>query len=114
MEDPLEIRWLQAIHDTCGIRCPKQSRSCAQLRVAIGVFELAESGGEPHSVCTYRKRSTLGRASFVRIALLAAAPLNLWQAAKRATSHGATGFRASRLWHTKNVAPNLRPGTHRS
>ena len=38
IEEPLEIRCIQEIHDTCGIRCHKQSPSCAQLRVAIGVF----------------------------------------------------------------------------
>jgi hypothetical protein len=45
IEEPLEMRWLQAIHDTCGIRCPKQSPSCGQLRVAIGVFGEAREAG---------------------------------------------------------------------
>ena len=36
--DPLGTRWIQEIHDTCGIQCRKQSLSCRQLRVAIGVW----------------------------------------------------------------------------
>jgi hypothetical protein len=103
VEEPLEIRWIQETHGTCGIRCLKESPSCAQLRVAIGVFGLMESGGEPHSVCPYRRRSTLGVASFVRMALLAAAPLNVWHAARRTTSHGLARFRASRCGTRKTL-----------
>ena len=51
IEEPLEIRWIQEIHDTCGIRCHKQSPSRAQLRVAIGVFgrHAVEKRDEPRA-----------------------------------------------------------------
>ena len=38
--------------------------------------------------------------------MLAAAPWNVWQANRRGTVLG-----ASRVWHTKNLAPNIRSGT---
>ena len=51
IEEPLEIRWIQEIHDTCGIRWHKQSPSRAQLRVTIGVFgrHAVGNGDEPRA-----------------------------------------------------------------
>lgn len=50
------MRWIQEIHDTCGLRCAKQSPSCGELRVAIGVFRGSESQ-------SFSKQALVGRGS---------------------------------------------------